>query len=428
MTDEWEKRFSNLARRTLPPEISWLMAQALEVPGLISLAAGFVDQDSLPNTSALQCLTGLLDNKVTGRAALQYGTTQGDMELRRLLVQRLQTEGVFHSGGSIDESHILITSGSQQLLYLAAEALLDEGDIVLVEAPTYFVVLGAFKTRGVRTIGIDIDEGGIIPERVEECLSELERRGEIGRVKMLYLMSYSTNPTGITLAEERRKQIPDIIKRYRDRGIRILLLEDAAYRRLCYDGPIPPPIKTYDIGNNMILYTESFSKSLSPGLRLGFGAGPKSLIDKMVDIKGNHDFGSSNLGQQILKSFIGTKVYGEHVKMLHRIYARKRDIALELFENILPAEVKWIRPSGGLYIWITLPEGWDTGPKSDLFKRAMEEKVLYVPGCLCYSSDRPESVLSSSLRISYGMIDETHLREGCERLGRALAGSAPSVI
>ncbi len=420
MSTNWTGRFSKLAHRTAPPDISWLMAQALEVPGLISLAAGFVDQESLPHRSFSVILKELLDEQDVGRAALQYGTTQGDLALRKQLVQRLRQENVFHPQANIDESNVLIGSGSQQVLYLAAEALMDEGDIVLLEAPTYFVVLGVFKTRGVSTFGIDTDEYGIIPKKVEECLQELEKQGEIGRVKMLYMMSYATNPMGITLSLQRRGQLLEILRRYRDKGYPILLVEDAAYRRLCFGDTIPPAIKSYEDENDLILYTESFSKSLSPGIRLGFGAGPKTVIDKMVDIKGNHDFGSTNLSQQILKRMLSTNEFDQNAMALRNIYSQKRDIVLEIMEDTFPPEATWINPSGGFYTWITLPPEYDTGANGEIFKQALKEKVLYVPGNLCYSSDRAESEYSSSIRLSYGMIGQDQLKEGCKRLAAAL--------
>ncbi len=413
-------RFSRLAQRTTPPEISWLMAQALEVPGLISLAAGFVDRESLPSRSASLALKELLEEQTAGQIALQYGTTQGDLELRNQLVERLKREGVFHPTAKIDSEHVLIGSGSQQVLYLASEAFLDEGDIVLLEAPTYFVVLGVFQTRGAKTIGIDTDEHGIDPQKIEKTLQTLESRGELGKVKMLYLMSYATNPMGVTLPMERRKQILSLLQSYREKGYPILLVEDAAYRRLCFEQPTYPPIKSLEEDNDLILYTESFSKSLSPGIRLGFGAGPKAVIDKMVDIKGNHDFGSTNLSQQLLKKLLSTGEFDKHTTILQSVYAQKRDIVLDILKETFPPEASWLYPTGGFYTWITLPPFFDTGANSDIFRRALKEKVLYVPGNLCYSSDRPESEHSSSLRLSYGMIGKAQLEEGCKRLANAL--------
>ena len=261
----WNNRFSQCGRRTAAPEISWLMAQALETPGLISLAAGFVDQESLPHHVVSSEVNELLNEPLSGRAMLQYGTTQGDEGLRRMLNERLREEGVLHPNAPVDASQFILGSGSQQILYLLAEALLDEGDIVLMEAPTYFVVLGAMQTRGAQTIGIDIDEGGLIPERLEQALQQLESEGKLGRVKMLYCMTYAGNPHGVTLREERRPQILNILRYYRERGFPILLLEDAAYRRLNFSTP-PAPVKSLDEDNDLVLYTESFSKSLSPGL------------------------------------------------------------------------------------------------------------------------------------------------------------------
>ncbi|MFB3789151.1 MAG: PLP-dependent aminotransferase family protein [bacterium] len=417
----WERQYSRLARRTQSPAISWLMAQALEVPGLISLAAGFVDQDSLPRREIAPLLRELMEQASTGQAALQYGTTAGDLELRAELVIRLRNEGVFHADAEVDAARALIGSGSQQLLYLAAETLLDEGDIVLVEAPTYFVVLGGFLSRGAQVIGIDTDEQGIRPEKVAECLERLQRQGHLPRVKMLYVMTYATNPLGVTLSLERRQELMNIVWSYRDIGHPILLVEDAAYRRLSFD-PVPlPPVKSFDFDNKSVLYLESFSKSLSPGFRLGFGAGPKAIVDKMVDIKGNHDFGSGNLSQQLLKAVLREGFFDRHTETLRQVYRSKRDITWEILQDTLPPEADWYLPQGGFYFWITLPARIDTGPGGDLFRRALEEKVLYVPGCLCYSPDRPEARQSSALRLSYGMIGKDKLREGCLRLGAALA-------
>lgn len=416
---DWRSRYSTLAQRTAPPEISWLMAQALEVPGLISLAAGFVDQESLPGGIVSAELGRLFGRPETGRAALQYGTTQGDLELRETLIEKLRGEGVLHPGAGIDASQSLVGSGSQQILYLACETLLDSGDIVLVEAPTYFVMLGPLGSRGVRTVGIDTDEDGVIPERVEEALDRLDRDGELHRVKMLYLMTYATNPLGVTLTEERRTRLLSILRSCRERGHPILLLEDAAYRRLCFEPP-PSPIKSYDEENDLVLYTESFSKSFSPGLRLGFGVGPKAIIEKMVDIKGGHDFGSTNLNQQVLKSIIQSGGFDEHVTDLLGVYKRKRNVLLDVLEENLPDAASCLRPGGGLYAWVTLPPEYDTGPSSQVFTNALAQKVLYVPGCLGYSPDRPESKRSTNLRLTYGMLDEDHLRIGGERLGQAL--------
>ncbi|MDX9754658.1 MAG: PLP-dependent aminotransferase family protein [bacterium] len=420
---DWSSHFAKLARRVTPPEISWLMKQALETPGMISLAAGFVDQESLPNEAIAPLLHEMMTEAPSGQSSLQYGTTAGDLGLREHLAERMKKEGVFHPASPVDASHILIGSGSQQILYLAAEAFLDEDDIVLVEAPTYFVVLGVFKARGIRFIGIDTDWEGLNTQHLKTTLDQLEREGLLNRVKMLYLMSYSTNPTGITLSQARRCAVLQILNSYRDKGHPILLLEDGAYRRLSFQSPPPPSIKSMEEENELVLYTESFSKSLSPGLRLGFAAGPKAIIDKMVDIKGNHDFGTSNFCQQVLKRLLDSPFFDAHQAVLHSVYQKKRDLVLDILRNTFPPEAEWMIPDGGFYSWITLPPAMDTGTDGPIFKEALAQKVLYVPGALCYSSDRAESRHASAIRLSFGMTDPVKLQMGCERLGKALQRS-----
>lgn len=396
------------------------MAKALETPGLISLAAGFVDQESLPSSDLAPELRTMLSDPIIGRAMLQYGSTQGDLELRRVLNERMREEGVFHPHSDVDESCFLIGSGSQQILYLAAEAFLDPGDIVLLEAPTYFVTLGAFETRGARTVGIETDAGGLDPQRVAAVLADLEAQGELHRVKMLYVMTYATNPQGLTLAEERRKPLLDLLQQYGAKGYPILLLEDAAYRRLCFDAP-PPTVKSFEESNDLVLYTESFSKSLSPGLRLGVGVGPKAVIDKMIHLKGNHDFGSANFSQMILLRALTCGLFDAHVEQLRHLYRDRCDHAVELAQKYFPPETRWLKPSGGFYLWVDLPGDLDAGVGSPLLESALQEGVLYVPGNLCFSPDRPEARRSASLRLAFGKVGGDDLEEGVKRLGRAVS-------
>jgi len=419
MSIQWEQHFSKLAQRTLPPKVSWLMAQALEVPGLISLAAGFVDHESLPHSQLENEIKTILNDVGEVDSPLQYGSTPGDPALRRMLIEKLcQEDGITQEG--LDESNILLGSGSQQILYLTFEALLNEDDIVLMEAPTYFVVLGAVQTRGAKTVGINTDKNGLIPEALEAALQQLENEHCLNRVKILYLMSYSTNPQGIQLAEDRRQRILDILRLYQDKGYPILLLEDAAYRRLSFENRHHASIFSLQKERDLVLYTESFSKSLSPGLRAGFGIGPKPLVQKLTDIKGNHDFGSGNLSMQIIKSLLRSGEFDRHTERLRNVYAQKWRMVNEILKETMPSEASWITPTGGFYTWLTLPETISTNSEDELFQQAVKEKVLYVPGNLCYTPDRPESKRSSSMRLAFGMIDEPRLREGCRRLAKAI--------
>lgn len=421
MQTAWTSSLSKIAQRTHPPQISWLMAQALEVPGIISLAAGFVDQQSLPHELVGGSMPEIMNCVSDVMSPLQYSSTAGDMELRSILLEQLLDEGCVPSHLSIDVQCVMLGSGSQQVLYLAFEALLDEGDIVLMEAPTYFVVLGAMAARGAVTVGIDTDEHGLIPQKLAEALSRLERDGSLHRVKMLYLMTYATNPQGVQLSIERRKEILDILTDYKRRGYPILLLEDAAYRKLSLEHAEMPPLFAMQKEDEQVLFTESFSKSLSPGLRMGYGVGPKTIIQKMIDLKGNHDFGSSNLSMQIVKSLLRSGEFANHVKKLKQVYLHKWELVNHILHETMPSHTTWIQPTGGFYTWLQLPPEINANADSALFQAALAEKVLYVPGNLCYSPDRPESIQSSCLRLSFGMIAEDRLREGCKRLGAAVS-------
>lgn len=420
MQTDWTHAFSNIAQRVHPPEISWLMAQALEVPGIISLAAGFVDQLSLPHEQVERGIPQIMAGVDELQSPLQYSSTAGDLELRNLLLERLQNDGCVPAYQSLDETNVMLGSGSQQILYLAFEALLNQGDIVLMEAPTYFVVLGAMAARGAETVGISTDEHGLIPSELQQILERLEHDGQLPRVKMLYLMSYATNPQGIQLSLERRKEILDILTVYKQKGYPILLLEDAAYRKLSLDHCKMPPMYAMQQEDEQVLFTESFSKSLSPGLRMGYGIGPKSIIQKMVDLKGNHDFGSSNLSMQIVKRLLKSGEFETHIQKLKSVYLTKWELVNQVLSETMPPNTTWIKPTGGFYTWVDLPAEINTNGNSAFFQAALDEKVLYVPGNLCYSKDRGESKGTSSLRLAYGMINEERLREGCQRLGRAV--------
>lgn len=414
---------STAAVRTSPPAISTLMQLALADPNLISLAAGFVDQGSLPVEMAASAMEALFGNPTEGRRALQYGTTIGDIELRERLVAHLErTEGV--PAGSF--RHVLprtvVTSGSQQLLYLIAEALLDPGDIVLVESPTYFVFLGVLETRGARAIGVETDEGGMRLDALEATLERLEAEGDLARVKLIYTVSEHANPTGVSLAADRRSGLVELARRW-SRTQRIFILEDAAYRGLTFDGVAPPSVWRNDADGDTVILARTFSKTFSPGLRTGYGILPEPLLGPVLHLKGNHDFGSGNFAQRLLAQLLDDGGYDRHVAELVGLYRRKRDVMLAALDDsmsVMPGAVTWIRPRGGLFLWLTFPEGLDTGPEGPLFARCREAGVIYVPGNYAFAGE-PEPPARNHARICFGVPSEAELEEGARRLATALA-------
>lgn len=408
--------------------ISFLMQQAVDNPDCLSLAAGLVDPGTLPVEMVGEITHELFGNPDAARRALQYGTTAGADSLRAELVRhfaRLEQSPVEQLGISADQ--IVATTGSQQMLSLVSEVLIDPGDICLVAAPTYFVYLGVLNGVGARTITVATDEHGMIPESLDEILSELDTAGMLRRVKLLYLVTYYENPSGVSLAPERRRKMVEITRKW-SRDHRIYILEDTAYRELRYDGPEYHSVWSCDETRESVIVAQTFSKSFSPGLRVGYGVLPRSLVRPVCDRKGNEDFGSAHLNQQILAAALSSGRYPEHVARVCESYRAKRDAMLEALDEHMSdmAGVHWVHPHGGLYVWLTLPETIQTGFDTRLFQNAVHEhQVMYVPGELCFVGDDGRSH-SNHMRLSFGVLSPDQLREGIRRLSVAVQSELQS--
>jgi 2-aminoadipate transaminase len=413
---------SQLARRTLEPSITWLMQMTLARPELISLAAGFTDSESLPVRETHDLLEEILGCSRDGRMALQYGSTAGDPELRRLTSARLcHQDGSGAVAGCYAPDRIFISSGSQQLLYVVSECLCDPGDIVLVEDPTYFVYLSILQSHGLRCRGIRLGPEGIDLEHLDKTLAELKGEGNLHRVKLLYLVTYHQNPTGTTTAWKTKQQALALLRRYeRHAGHPLYLLEDAAYRELRFAGEDVPSALTVPGASERVLYAGTYSKPFATGVRVGFGVLPKRLLRVVLRIKGNHDFGTSNLLQQLLKRALATCRYESHLELLRRRYADKAAIMTRAIRACFPTSVQWQEPCGGLYVWARLPPGVPSGLRSKLFRSALENQVLYVPGALCYADDPTRIRPDHELRLSFGGATVPNVRAGIQRLGLAL--------
>jgi len=415
--------FSAAARRTISPSISQLMQTALENPGIVSLAAGFVDQQSLPVEMVARAAAGLLGDPVEGCRSLQYGTTTGDLRLRARLVELLErSEG--RPEGFYKEAipRTIVTTGSAQLIYLICEVLLDPGDIVLVESPTYFVFLGPVATRGARAIRIPIDDAGLCLDLLESTLAQLESEGSLERVKLIYTMPEHANPSGISLASERRRPLLEIARRW-SRRHRIFVLEDAAYRGLSFGASEPNSLWSLDHEAETVILARTFSKTLSPGLKIGFGVLPHGLIEPLCALKANHDFGSANFNQLLLEQILADGNYDRHVARLTELYRRKCAVflaALEEHVGRLDSNVCWTRPHGGLFVWMTVPEGLDTSFAGRLFSQCVREGVIYVPGDHAFAPE-PEPAPRNHIRLTFGVPGEPELIEGARRLGAALS-------
>jgi 2-aminoadipate transaminase len=412
---------SKMGQRTAVPPISWLMHAALSRPKLISLAAGFTDNSTLPVEISRKLLNEILRSPKTGQPALQYGITAGESNLRELTAKHLQKLDGGHDHAHSPE-RVIITGGSQQLLYMTLEALCDEGDIILVEDPTYFVFLSILQSRGIKARGVKLERDGIGLSHLEKVLERLKKSGELRRVKALYLVTYFQNPTGATTSLAKKSAALKLLKKFeRDAGHPIYLLEDAAYRELRFDhGADVPTALTLPGAKERVIYTGTYSKPYAPGARVGFGILPEPLFTTVQRIKGNHDFGTANLLQQLLAGALASGLYDQHVAKVQKNYTRKaRVMKLALAEHF-PANVEIWESGGGLYFWARLPQGISAGVKSKVFQSALKADVLYVPGELCYADDPSHAKPDNEMRISFGSANEENIRKGIARLGKVL--------
>ncbi len=405
------------------PIANVLMAKTLAQPELISLAAGFVDYETLPVEPTRRALEAIWSDPRQTRASLQYGTTIGYAPLREAVLQRmLRADGQTAREAKLSVEQVIATAGSNQLLFLLGDTLLDSGDVVLCGAPSYFVFLGTLRNLGARAIGIPIDEHGIILAALEEELTRLEKAGELGRVKAIYVTTYYDNPSGVTLPAQRRGALVEIARRWSRQG-KIYVIEDSAYRELRYYGEDVPSLRSFDTAGDTVIHAGTFSKSFSPGIRVGWGILPPELVAPVLAQKGNIDFGSPNVNQHLMATVMQMGLFDDHLEQLRDGYRKKIDATLAAADEFLAAidGIEWVRPTGGLYVWLRLPPHVDTGLSGPLFDRAVEQGVMYVPGEYCYpGGGGPQA--KNMIRLSFGIQCCQSIRRGVEALASAIRG------
>ena len=403
---------SRLGREAQFPAIARLMNLALENPALLSLAAGFTDNVTLP-VAEVGAAVAALAARSGEPEYLQYGTVQGRPELRRLLAKRLQ----FWEPDLADENpadRIIVTNGSQQALYVATQVLCDHGDIVLVDRPSYFAFLDAIKGVGARPKSLPFDDTGALQvDELNRMLTEMKRTGEIVRVKAIYLVSYFSNPSGRSLSESDKAALGRTLA---DHGVIVPLIEDVAYRELFYDAPHPSrsALTMPEWRDFPQLYVATLTKPFATGVKVGWAYGTDAaLLRQMLAVKSGQDFGTANFNQAIYEEIIKAGGYDTHLPALRQTYKQKMLVLHEAFlaEGLAKAGWSWEQPGGGLYLWLRAPEGFDTGMETEFCKTCIKEGVLYVPGDLCFG-DHPAK---NFIRVSFGVLQAPQLREAARR-------------
>ncbi len=335
----------------------------LETPGMRSLAGAWPDPAVFQSREIADIIVKLLAE--TGGHTLQYGSTKGYLELRQVLAEMIGK----NDNIQCSPDQILITSGSAQGLDIACRVFLDPDDIVLVGLPSYFGGTGTIGSHEAKNIGIPVDEKGIQTELMEEKLVTLQKAGKT--VKAVYVIPNFQNPTGVTLTLNRRKKILDLAARYQ-----FMIFEDDPYGELRFDGEHLPSLMAID-ETNCVVHFRSMSKTFSPGMRIAWTAGPADVIAKMELAKQFTDIATNTLSQFVLLEMIRSGVFHKGIEKNREHYRNKRDLMLKLVEKHFPQQVTWTRPSGGFFIFITLPEELDA---DDLLMDALKHKIAFVSG------------------------------------------------
>jgi 2-aminoadipate transaminase len=409
--------FSQRGRKSLGQPIGTLMSQAIRYPHLISLAAGFVDNATLPVEEVTMCMQRLMADTQRLRRGLQYDSTAGSQRLREAIAERFYRD---YPQAKPSVERIIIGAGSNQLLHLLAETLFDPGDIVLAAAPTYFVYMGTLRAMGVRVVGVHADEKGMCLDSLQDELARIVDAGDASRVKAIYVVTDFDNPAGSSLSLERRQRLLELARRWRTENGPLVILSDNAYQPLCYDGQAEPPLLSLaSDASEFVVELGTFSKSFSPGVRVGVF--PDELVDHLLGVKSSVDFGSPHLSQLLMDEAIRSGTWDLHLPKLLNGYRTKRDAmlnALELHATSIPG-VSWRHPHGGLYVWLDLPEQMDASEQGLLWSAATQEGVLYVPGHHCYPSEG-QPIQFNSMRLSFGVLPAEKISDGVERLCRAI--------
>ena len=388
-----EKRFAARAAEMLPSEIRSLFAVASR-PEIVSLAGGMPNLSALPMEMMAEVIKELI--LTNGSEALQYGSGQGHPKLREQICDVMALEGI-----RANPDDVVITTGSQQALDLISRIFIDPGDVVLVEAPSYVGALGTFRQYQASVVHVEMDNDGLVPDSLRAAIKSVRAAGR--KIKFLYLIPNYQNPTGVCLPADRRTEILSIC-----REEEIFVVEDNPYGLLGFDKPSPNAMRAEDSEN--VIYLGSFSKTIAPGLRVGWALVPQSLKDKLVISSESSILCPSNFTQLTISSYLADQPWRDQIASFCDLYKVRRDAMLESLEQHFPAEATWTKPGGGFYVWVNLPAEIDT---KALMPKAIVAKVAYVPGSAFYA----DGLGSWSMRLSYCHPTPERIREGVKALG-----------
>lgn len=366
-----------------------------EQPHIISFAGGLPAPELFPVEEIKLVAQKVLAE--AGRQVLQYTTTEGFTPLRQIIAHRMNTK----FGTALNYENILITSGSQQGLDFSGKILLNEGDVVLCESPTYLGAINAFMSYGPRFVEVPTDDQGMITEELERIIETTDR------IKMAYVIPDFQNPTGRTWSADRREKFMEIVGRYE-----IPVIEDNPYGELRFEGQGLKSLKALDT-KGLVIFLGTFSKTFCPGYRIGWVAAEEEILEKYILVKQGADLQSSTIAQREIAGYLEMFDLDRHIREISRVYKARRDLAISTMESEFPGSLSFTRPQGGLFTWVELPSHINA---REVLVKSLEKDVAFVPGGSFY----PNGGHENTFRMNYSNMPEDRLVEGIRRLGRIL--------
>lgn len=389
---DYKKYLSVRTKKMSGDAIKQLLSAASD-PEIISLAGGLPDHETFP----VDIIRTLFEevNEEFGNSLYQYSHTEGLPSLRAAVSLYLR-----HRDLEVTQDQVFISSGSQTAIDSAAKVLINPGDNVAVEQPTYLAAIKAFRLYEANLLGIECDENGIVPESLEEALTKY-------RVKLLYLIPNFQNPSGRTLPLNRRQQIADIAQK-KD----LIIIEDDPYYDLRYRGDHLPTIKS--MIPDRVIYTGSLSKVLSPGLRVGFYVAPKDISDQMLSVRQVSDVHASTLSQAIAAKYISGEYIYDHVENACKLYSERLAVMQKSLRESFPSDFSFSDPDGGMFVWVQGPSSFES---TKLYPRALEKKVAFVPGNFFFTD---QNMGKNTMRLNFTNINSDMIKKAIEVLGNLL--------
>jgi 2-aminoadipate transaminase len=397
MSEKFERFYSASSQNMKRSAIREIL-KLTQKSGMISFAGGLPSPDSFPVEDIKKITDEVLEEQ--GRTALQYGTTEGDLKLRRQLAERHNKQGL-----SVTTDNIVITTGSQQALDLLGKILINPGDYVICGLPSYLGALNAFVLYGAKLRGITLDNNGMRPDELEKALADLENKGE--KVKFIYIIPDFQNPAGVTVPAKRRLEIIRIAKQHN-----VLIVEDSPYREVRFEGEEQPLMYGLD-DSGIIITLHTFSKIFAPGLRLAWVIAHPEIIDKIVIAKQSADLCSPSILQNIAAKYIEKGLLDVNLKKIISLYRERRNYMIKCLKEQMPEGVSWTEPQGGLFLFVTLPPTMDAAL---LLERAIKKNVAFVCGNVFFCNDEGHN----TMRINFSYSCPEEINEGVHRLAEAI--------